>query len=94
MTEYSAAIESVIAERKKQVEQGKTPEDDLAYNGRGVLAQAGASLALYPDRLTTAQSIWPWAHYQRKQYPERVRLVKAAALIIAEIERLDCSNNT
>jgi len=92
------AINDVIAERQRQVsEKGYTPESDDSYLP-GILCLAGAAYAVaasaFPDARRRANRLWPWPNAPkyfdpaRKSNP-RVNLVKSAALIIAEIERLD-----
>lgn len=91
------AIRDVLAERRRQVGvEGWTPEhDDL--HGEGELAGAAACYALYrshvaPDELMGEGIIemsWPWDVAWWKPKDRRRDLVRAAALIIAEIERLD-----
>ena len=90
------AIRDVIAERRRQVEvEGFTAEHDDQH-ARGELAAAGATYALNafmnPDyRAYTPDpfSFWPWDMKWLKPTTPRRDLVKATALIIAEIERLE-----
>ncbi len=92
------AVADVLAERQRQVsEKGYTPESDDSYLP-GILCLAGAAYAVaasaFPDARRRANRLWPWPNAPkyfdpaRKSNP-RVNLVKSAALIIAEIERLD-----
>lgn len=83
----------VIAERRRQIEvKGRTPEHDDGHTG-GELAAAAACyvMAAYlgsDDGFSPG--LWPWADEWRKPSKSPRRdLVKAGALIIAEIERLD-----
>ncbi|KWZ53342.1 hypothetical protein WK57_30605 [Burkholderia ubonensis] len=91
--EVTDAARDVLAERRRQVEvEAMTPAGDDQYDRRQ-LALAGASYALSgagaiaSDR--SAPVVWPWSHEWWKPSTPRRDLVKAAALIIAEIERLD-----
>lgn len=81
----------VQAERKRQVEvEGWTPEHDDKHNG-GELADAAACYALWAGGINPGnwREFWPWApEWLRHSEPRRM-LVKAGALILAEIERLD-----
>lgn len=87
------AIEDIAAERQRQIEvEGWTPEHDDEH-GNEELAHAAACYALgtrevgtNPDNLTY---IWPWHADWWKPSDRRRQLVKAGALIAAEIERLD-----
>lgn len=81
----------IAAERQRQVEQeGWTPGHDDEH-GDGSIAEAALSyLLLYAkgrDAIATMQ--WPWDEGSWKPSDDSVRnLVKAGALIAAEIDRL------
>jgi hypothetical protein len=84
------AVEMIAEERRRQVEaEGWSPEHD-AQHVRGELARAAAVYAIPPDRRDP--SIWSylWPGWDYKPSPQdRIReLVKAGALIAAEIDRL------
>jgi hypothetical protein len=87
----SAAAADVLAERKRQVEaEGWTIEHDDRHPD-GELAVAAACYAAH-ERLSDfalVREIFPWRDEWWKPSDRRRDLVKAAALIIAEIERLD-----
>ena len=82
----------VLAERRRQVEaEGWTPEHDDEHTGFE-LARAGACYAEYgnwPAHSEIPPNSWPWSAAWWKPTSYRQNLVKAAALILAEIERLD-----
>jgi hypothetical protein len=79
------AITEIAAERSRQVEvEGWTLEHDDAHDS-GELADAAACYALGRKM----PSIWPWAEEWWKPSDRRRNLIKAGALIVAEIERLD-----
>lgn len=89
------AIEEIAAERQRQIdEEGWTPEHDDEHDS-GELALAAACYArsaanpgLY--HLANVPTGWPWDRDWWKPGPNsRRELVKAAALLVAEIERLD-----
>lgn len=87
-----AAID-VLAERRRQVEaEGWTPEHDDAYDS-GSLAKAAACYALSSVGVRGDDDaqlrFWPWLDTWWKPSTPRRDLVKAGALILAEIERLD-----
>lgn len=86
----AVAISDVRDERRRQiVEKGYELAADDLYAG-GALALAGASYALAAARRDPLQlNLWPWAWTAFKPGTRRRNLVKAAALIIADIERLD-----
>lgn len=91
----SKATHDVLAERQRQIEaEGWTAEHDDAH-GVGELSAAGmcyaghACLTLRGKGGDTVPSPWPWADEWWKPKNPRRDLVRAAALLIAEIERLD-----
>ena len=88
----SSAIKDVLAERRRQVEaEGWTPDHDDEH-APGEMSQAAACYAKYGDWAAyrnTAPNDWPWHESWWKPSDSRRNLVKAAALILAEIERLD-----
>jgi hypothetical protein len=80
---------AVAAERRRQVDvEGWTPEHDDAHR-LGELSRAGAAYAVFTPALS--DQIWPWDKAWWKPTGFRRDLVKAAALIIAEGEKLDRS---
>lgn len=91
----SKALEDIVAERRRQVEvEGWTAEHDDKH-ARGEMAIAAACYALETvasDKVResdTVPKIWPWdAEWWKPTYRRR-DLVKAGALIVAEIERMD-----
>ncbi|HFH3851581.1 TPA: hypothetical protein ACGJ2U_006013 [Pseudomonas aeruginosa] len=95
-TEVPQAWLDVQAERKRQVEvEGWTPEHDDAHS-HGQMARAAACYALAgssaPNDGTAALLVslaWPWDEQWWKPTSARRDLVKACALGLAEIERLD-----
>jgi hypothetical protein len=95
----SKAIKDVIAERQRQIKsEGWTPEhDDQHKNGElpraaGLYAISAGFASKYLEGETKTCPVpdgWPWNHGSWKPTNSRRDLVKAAALILAEIERLD-----
>lgn len=84
----------VALERARQIaDEGFGPKHDDAENSQGQLARAAACYALGKAKVTNLGeqtiNIWPWEENWWKPADQRRNLVKAAALIIAEIERLD-----
>lgn len=83
--EQTKALQDVIAERKRQIAvECWTPEHDDEHAG-GDLAEAAACYVLG----TADKDTWPWEWEAWKPKDRRRNLVKAAALLLAEIERLD-----
>jgi len=95
----SEAVRDVMAERQRQqdVEGWTTEHDDSHSNGHmaraaAVYALVGSSDGRIPgDELTPSitQRLWPWALSWLKPTDKRRNLVKAGALLLAEIERID-----
>jgi hypothetical protein len=90
-----SALEDIAAERARQISvEGWTPDHDDAHN-RGELARAAACYALSASLRDAARaskwwpSLWPWSQSWWKPTNRRRDLVKAGALLLAEIERLD-----
>ena len=97
-----SVIEEIAAERKRQIEvEGFTTADDDRHNE----GEMGAAAACYaaPFRVFRADEMsgrsyetftayrdgWPWHDEWWKPKGRRSDLIRAAALIVAEIERLD-----
>lgn len=91
----SAAARDVLAERQRQISvEGWTPEHDDKHDALGELADAASCYAKGAYLPEQAKAIacpifWPWDHSWWKPSTPRRDLVKAGALILAEIERLD-----
>ncbi|MGG3810913.1 DUF3850 domain-containing protein [Methylorubrum rhodesianum] len=101
---WSQAARDVLAERRRQVAaEGYSFEHDDNH-ARGELAAAAACYALplavytgclapFPPRgtlgLKLANHVWPWAPGSFRRKSRREDLIRAAALLIAEVERLD-----
>ncbi len=82
----------VQAERRRQVEaEGWTPEHDDEHD-TGALASAAGCYAMFSLAYPAGDPsrFWPWDKSWWKPSPDgRRNMVKAGALILAEIERLD-----
>ncbi|SFI36073.1 hypothetical protein [Albimonas pacifica] len=88
-------IESIAAERYRQVrDEGFTREHDDEHAAGEI---AGAALCYIWSAMTGAHQMspprppawWPWAHRWWKPKGRREDLVRAGALIAAEIDRID-----
>lgn len=93
----SKAARDVLAERVRQIsEEGWTPEHDDEHK-EGTLALAACCYAMPVKELCSMHGsgtsvwrvLWPWDHDWWKPKGRRRDLVRAGALIIAEIERID-----
>ncbi len=89
--EQKTGAELIAEERKRQIEvEGWTSEHDDQHSV-GAMAAAGAAYAAnYAGADSAALDLWPWEWKWWKPTPnDPVRqLVKAGALIAAEIDRL------
>lgn len=104
MTELTKAASDVLAERARQISaEGWTPQHDDKHSD-GSMALAAACYACnaatwagrapsIPDsdytQFATPGYRWPWTRQWWKPKSQRSDLVRAAALLLAEIERLD-----
>lgn len=99
------ALDSVIAERQRQMDDGRNPASDAKVHTHGRLAlaasaylmSASAPALLTEDMEPVAPNFYPWSKgtFQGGNGYAGVRkmLVIAAALTLAEIERLDHQNS-
>ena len=94
----TAAVVDVLHERCRQVEEeGYTSKHDDDEHSDGQMATAAACYAI--GQIITIKgsiarripdwSLWPWDMTCWKPKDRRRDLVRAAALLIAEIERID-----
>ena len=88
ITPTELVVAEIYAERTRQVEvEGWTDEHDDEHDCNE-LADAAACYALgQPSQII--EQLWPWHIEWWKPTTKRRNLVKAGALIVAEIERLD-----
>lgn len=88
--QLSAAARDVLAERRRQLEvEGWTTYHDDRHD-LGELALAADAYIMDGHRPAgDPSSTWPWEPVWWKPSDPRRNLVKAGALILAEIERLD-----
>lgn len=100
MSQVSNAIHEVIIERLRQVSEERwTPQHDDTHID-GELARAAACYCMGAVETMTGRepmtwdddflsALWPWDRSWWKSKSARKDLIRAAALIIAEIERID-----
>lgn len=82
------AARDVLAERQRQIEElGWLHDHDDEYE-QGELAFAASCYAVANSGATVPPE-WPWSPEWWKPRDHRGNLVRAAALLLAEIERLD-----
>lgn len=102
--ELTQAARDVLAERQRQINaEGWTPEHDDEHKSGG-MALAAACYACNAatwaqrepsipaddyEKFSAPGFRWPWAKKWWKPKSQRQDLVRAAALLLAEIERLD-----
>lgn len=89
--EEGLAARDVLAERQRQidVEDWKPEHDDEHADGEMAMAAAAYAISSRTGNSAWARSLWPWKEWWWKPKSARQDLVRAGALIIAEIERLD-----
>lgn len=80
----------VARERDRQIKvEGRTLEGDDKYHTQQLPAAAASYIAHARGQHILATSTWPFSAKSWKPKTERDSLIKAAALLIAEIERRD-----
>ncbi|CUJ50224.1 Uncharacterised protein [Achromobacter sp. 2789STDY5608633] len=87
----SGALRDLLAERARQIQvEGFSLERDDSYIN-GELAQAAACYAASSQSrdISYMSHLWPWAKEWWKPGTTREDLLKAGALVLAEIERID-----
>lgn len=86
---YGVLME-VARERARQIGKGFDASHDDLYTGNE-LAQAGIAYALasLPAGKAEAVLYWPWAPTFWHPEGQRANLIKAAALLVAEVQRID-----
>ncbi|MCY1362972.1 hypothetical protein D9M69_497140 [compost metagenome] len=85
---HTPAARDVLAERRRQIEaEGMTTAGDDGYRA-AELPRAAAAYILNGSN-DEAPCIWPWAKAFWKPRDARKNYVRAGALILAEIERID-----
>ncbi len=88
------AVQDILKERRHQIDRGHTPLADGALALGKLSAAAFATIAAADDAgpvgAIYAQTFWPFDYRQRpeSELGRRHLLVKAAALLLAELERL------
>lgn len=90
----SQAVLDIAAERRRHVEhEGFDPlHDDSEHAGSAAIAKAAGCYILFADAYPNRGEpppLWPWDAQWWKPKDYRRDLVRAGALIVAEIERLD-----
>lgn len=85
-------VDEIVAERQRLLELGLPPKESSSRPTD--LPKAAAAFALCGVRRYARagwpELFWPWRKPRFRPGESRANLLRAAALIIAEIERLDC----
>lgn len=88
-------LHEILTERWRQIfDEEWTPEHDDEHDC-GEMARAASAYchsSVFGSRKNNVPSLWPWHKKWWKPTTTRRDLVKAGALIVAEIERLDRAN--
>ena len=93
--ERDMILSEIDAERQRQITKHDYDAAHDATHVDGELAMAAASYALANTTFTqTAENVWPFRDHDTgligyKPRSRHANLIRAAALIVAEIERLD-----
>lgn len=93
-------LEEIATERARQISgEGWTPSHDDEHDS-GELADAAACYCIARPKHPLADNdeicnrLWPWGISDWKPKSYRRDLIRAAALIVAEIERIDRANDS
>lgn len=95
--DVSKAVWDILGERARQISAEGWSQSHDDEHSDGILSRAAACYALRPEErqaavslhLTLLHRLWPWTPSDWKPRDRRRDLVRAGALIIAELERLD-----
>jgi hypothetical protein len=93
MKDIQEILDSIKAQREKQIEKGYTVDHDLQYKN-GQLPLAALTLVGFAHGQTSgdnnfkeAKELWPFKNFSPSESVQD-NLVQACSLIIAEIQRL------
>lgn len=94
--DYHVAFAEIRRERRRQIEEeGWTPGHDdthsvgqLALGAAAYAAHAAGSIDMSAIIMTRARELWPWSSFWWKPKNAERDLVRAGALIVAELQRL------
>jgi hypothetical protein len=95
-----AILQQIADERRRQIEVEGWTEAHDDQHGNGEIGRAAAYFAAHHAPLTYSDGlhraladalnyVWPWDQSWRKPKSPRENLIRAGALIVAEIERLE-----
>lgn len=84
-----SVLDEIVAERQSQVAKGYDAHHDREHESKE-MADAAGVYALIGDRPSVSK-LWPWAAKYLKPRSHRENCIRAAALLVAEIERLDAA---
>lgn len=83
-------IDEIVAERKRQIhDKGYTLENDDAYTNNELIDAAIAYCTSAKKETAAAKECWPWSLEHFKPSEDRRDIIKAIALLMAEVDRLD-----
>lgn len=84
-----SGVEMIADERRRQVSKEKYSSFHDDTHTRGAIARAAAVYATPPESRTRVRGMWPRGWVFKASPDDRIReLVKAGAMIAAEIDRL------
>lgn len=93
LAKSTKALCEIAAERRRQIlDEGWDAAHDDAHHDDELIAAAvtyAMTAVRKPGRVVEAPEFWPWDEKWFKPKDRRRDLVRAAALIVAELERMD-----
>lgn len=91
----SEILSAISAERDRQIAKGFNSEHDTSHT-HGELAAAAATFAWIASTRSQHMTVamWPWSSPLPRREDDEILLIKAGALIVAELERIAGSHHS
>lgn len=87
-----ATTDALLVVQNERLRQISDKGYDYAHDDKfqeGQLARAAAAYALPSSRFSEAPSFWPWQEHQFNPQSHCQNLIRAGALVVAELERIE-----
>ena len=95
MSKRSEILSAIDAERDRQIAKGYDSAHDTSHV-RGELAAAAATFAWIASTRSQHMTVamWPWSSSLPRREDDEILLIKAGAIIVAELERIAGSHHS